>query len=91
MVTTETLTYSIWHIVVANVGMLLLLSFFIYKTSKDKAFLLYGLYNLFLLGYLFLKNDYITPPALFQRILPLNWGIQIIYNVFLSYFGISFC
>ena len=90
MLTVDTFTYSLWHIVATNVFMLFLLSVFIYQSGKDRVFLLYGLYNLFLLGYLILKNDRIFPGHLYTSILPINWAIQIVYNAYLSYFGISF-
>lgn len=80
----------LWHIVIANLFLLLLLSVFIYRYSKDRVFLLYTLYNLFLLGYVLLKSDFLFPNSIYKKILPVNWGIQIIYNSFLVYFGIAF-
>lgn len=85
-------TDFLWHTITANLVLLTLICVFIYRNVKDKAFLFYALYNTFLLFYVLPKNlEVIKIDFLNQDEFPsIRWGIQIVYNTFLTYFGIYF-
>lgn len=85
------LTYFLWHIVFANLLLLFTLALLLYKNIKDKTLLFYALYNVSLLLYIFLKSKYFFEYySVDYKYKIINWWIQIIYNSFLSYFGINF-
>jgi len=85
-------TSFLWHIVIANLTIFLIISIFIYKNIKENVFKYYAFFKFFLLLYLILKSGAIIKFSLpeFGHLRPLNWGIQVVYNIYLSYFGISF-
>lgn len=86
------LTVFLWHIVFANLFLLMLISGFIYRNTKDNVFLLYTFYNLSLIGYLLLKSENVVQlnSENAHIISSLNWWIQVVYNGFLTFFGIEF-
>lgn len=86
------ITSFLWHVVIATLSIFLAISTFIYKNIKENVFKFYALFKFFLLVYLILKSNIIIDISLpkFEYLSPLNWGIQVLYNVYLSYFGISF-
>ncbi|MDE1208273.1 sensor histidine kinase [Tenacibaculum larymnensis] len=82
-------TSFLWHIVIANLTIFFIISLFIYKNIKEEVFKYYAVFKFFLLFYLIIKSGNIITPEL-NYLRPLNWGIQVVYNIYLSYFGISF-
>lgn len=82
-------TSFLWHIVIANLTIFFIISIFIYKNIKDDVFKYYAIFKFFLLFYLILKSGAVITPK-YNYFSPLNWGVQVVYNIYLSYFGISF-
>ena len=86
--------YLLWSFVTSGLAIYFLLCMLIYLQSKQKTFLYYGLYNLFLLSYVNIKN-----PFFFEAIhnflqtyhlASYNWFSQVIYNSMLFLFYRAF-
>lgn len=86
------ITSFLWHTVLANSLILVLITVFIFRNTKDKTFFWYALYNTLLLLYILPKNNGVFNLSFFdiRGFSSFNWYIQILYNSCLTYFGISF-
>ncbi|MCB0454178.1 MAG: histidine kinase [Aequorivita sp.] len=86
--------FLLWSFVTSGMLTLFLLSMLIYWQSKQRVFLFYGLYNIFLFVYLATKIPYFFDEIYTQYITSrygaFNYYIQIIYNSFLFLFYTEF-
>lgn len=84
----------LWFTAISSLFVLLNISSIVYSQTKDKVFLYYALYNVFLLTYSLTKNqigfNQLFTNHSFADLRSLNYYIQIIYNAFLFYFSITF-
>ena len=88
------LFYLLWSFVASGLVIYSLLCMLIYLQSKQKSFLYYGLYNFFLLTYVFTKNpffyDEIVVPFAQSQFSSYNWFSQVLYNSMLFMFYRAF-
>ncbi len=88
------LFYLLWSFVASGLVIYSLLCMLIYLQSKQKSFLYYGLYNFFLLTYVFTKNPFfyeeIVVPFAHCRFSSYNWFSQVLYNSMLFMFYRAF-
>ncbi len=88
------LFYLLWSFVASGLVIYSLLCILIYLQSKQKSFLYYGLYNFFLLTYVFTKNpffyDEIVVPFAQSQFSSYNWFSQVLYNSMLFMFYRAF-
>jgi sensor histidine kinase YesM len=86
--------YMLWSFVTSGLAIYFLLCMLIYLQSKQKSFLYYGLYNFFLLTYVFTKTpfhiDEIVKPLISSPFASYNWFSQVIYNSMLFMFYRAF-
>jgi sensor histidine kinase YesM len=86
--------FLLWSFVTSGLAIYFLLCMLIYLQSKQKSFLYYGLYNLFLLSYVNIKNPFFFE-AIYNflqthHLASYNWFSQVIYNSMLFLFYRAF-
>jgi sensor histidine kinase YesM len=86
--------YMLWSFVTSGLAIYFLLCMLIYLQSKQKSFLYYGLYNFFLLTYIYTKTPFhieeIVKPLANSPFASYNWFSQVIYNSMLFMFYRAF-
>lgn len=90
----DSLVFFQWHILIGTLFVLSLISYIIYRYSKERSFLYYGFYTTMLLVYILSRAPYedlyLYNKLLISQYAPLNYFIQILYYMMYSYFVLYF-